>query len=92
MALDEADHRLFVVCRAPAEVLVLDTETGNLIAQIAAVTGADDAWYDAANKRAYVSGGGGAITVIQQTDANHYSEVAQFKTADGGALLVSYQN
>lgn len=84
MALDEANHRLFITCRTPAEVLVLDTESGNVVARIAAVTRADDAWYDAANKRAYVSGGGGAITVIQETDANHYSETAQFKTEDGG--------
>lgn len=84
MALDEANHRLFITCRAPAEVLVLDTESGNVVARIAAVTRADDAWYDARTKRAYVSGGGGAITVIQQTDANHYSDIAQFKTEDGG--------
>jgi DNA-binding beta-propeller fold protein YncE len=84
MALDEANHRLFITCRTPAEVLVLDTESGNVVARIAAVTRADDAWYDAVNKRAYVSGGGGAITVIQETDANHYSEIAQFKTPDGG--------
>lgn len=84
MALDEANHRLFIACRTPAEVLVLDTESGHIVARIAAVTRADDAWYDAANKRAYVSGGGGAITVIQETDANHYGKIAQFKTADGG--------
>ena len=84
MALDEGNHRLFVTCRTPAEVLVLDTESGNVVARIAAVTRADDAWYDRANKRAYVSGGGGAITVIQEIDANHYSEIAQFMTADGG--------
>jgi len=84
MALDEANHRLFIACRTPAEVLVLDTQSGHIVARIAAVTRADDAWYDAANKRAYVSGGGGAITVIQETDANHYGKIAQFKTADGG--------
>lgn len=84
IALDEANHRLFIACRTPAEMLVLDTESGHIVARIAAVTRADDAWYDAANKRAYVSGGGGAITVIQETDANHYSKIPQFKTADGG--------
>ena len=83
MALDEGNHRLFVSCRAPAEVLVLDTESGQILARIASVTHADDAWYDAANKRAYVTGGGGFITVIEQQDANHYRRLAQFKTADG---------
>lgn len=84
MALDEANHRLFITCRTPAETLILDTESGDIIARIPSVSSADDAWYDAANKRAYISGGGGFVTVIQQQGANHYSEIAQFKTADGG--------
>jgi DNA-binding beta-propeller fold protein YncE len=83
MALDEANHRLFIICRTPAEVLILDTESGNIIARLPSVARADDAWYDPANKRAYISGGGGSVTVIQQVDANHYSGIAQFKTADG---------
>src|SRR6266581_2207915 len=32
MALDEADHRLFVVTRKPAQLVVLDTENGTTIA------------------------------------------------------------
>ena len=83
MALDEANHRLFITCRTPAEVLILDTETGKVIARIPSVTHADDAWYDAANKRVYVSGGGGFVTVIEQQDANHYSRAAQLRTATG---------
>jgi DNA-binding beta-propeller fold protein YncE len=83
MALDETNHRLFVTCRTPAEVLILDTESGKTIARIPSVTHADDAWYDTASKRAYVSGGGGFVTVIQQQDANHYRRIAQLKTVDG---------
>lgn len=83
MALDETSHRLFVTCRTPAEVLILDTVSGKTVARIPSVTHADDAWYDAAAKRAYVSGGGGFVTVIQQQDANHYRRIAQLKTVDG---------
>lgn len=83
MALDEANHRLFITCRTPAEVLILDTESGKVIARIPSVTHADDAWYDAANKRAYVSGGGGFITVVEQQDADHYRRLAQLRTAEG---------
>lgn len=84
MALDEANHRLFITCRTPAETLVLDTESGSIVARLASVTSADDAWYDAVTKRAYVSGGGGSVTVIEQQDRDHYREVAQFETPDGG--------
>lgn len=83
MALDEANHRLFITCRTPAEVLVLDTESGKAIARIPSVTHADDMWYDAVNKRIYVSGGGGFLTVVEQEDADHYRRVAQVKTASG---------
>lgn len=83
MAMDEADHRLFIVCRTPPQTLILDTESGKIIARVPSVTNADDAWYDAANKRIYVSGGGGFVTVIGRQDANHYREVSQIKTADG---------
>ena len=34
MALDEADQRLFVGCRTPPEVVVLDTDSGHLVAKL----------------------------------------------------------
>ncbi|MGB6822255.1 MAG: YncE family protein [Candidatus Acidiferrales bacterium] len=83
MDLDEGDHRLFVACRTPPEVLVLDTNSGKIVARVPSVSHADDLWYDAAHKRAYVSGGGGFITVIAQDDANHYRKIAQIKTLPG---------
>ena len=83
MDLDEPDHRLFVACRTSPEVLVLDSDSGKIVASIPSVSHADDLWYDAAHKRAYVSGGGGFITVIGQDDVNHYRRIAQIKTLPG---------
>jgi DNA-binding beta-propeller fold protein YncE len=83
MALDEVNHRLFIGCRTPAEVLVLDTDSGKIIARLPSVTHADDLWYDAAHNSIYVSGGGGFITVIAQLNANHYRRVTQIKTPPG---------
>lgn len=84
MALDETHRRLFIVCRTPAEMLALDTNSGKIIAKVPSVEHADDVWYDAMNKRIYVSGGQGFITIVAQEDADHYRRVAQFKTAEGG--------
>lgn len=84
MALDARDHRLFITCRTPAEVLVLDTESGKVIARISCVGHADDMWYDEAHKRIYVSGGEGFLSVIEQEDVNHYRRLAQIRTAPGG--------
>ncbi|MGH9345217.1 MAG: YncE family protein, partial [Terriglobia bacterium] len=83
MALDETDHRLFITCRRPAEMLVLDTQSGKVIARVPCVGDADDMWYDAAHKHIYISGGGGFISVIEQEDVNHYQRIAQIKTVLG---------
>jgi DNA-binding beta-propeller fold protein YncE len=83
MALDEADQRLFIGCRSPAKLLVLDTETGKTIGALDIVGDTDDVFYDAANRRIYVSGGEGRITVIRQTNADIYDVLGQFATAPG---------
>jgi YVTN family beta-propeller protein len=83
MALDEADHRLFIGCRRPAKLLVLDTETGKTVAALDVVGDTDDLFYDAANKRIYVSGGEGSVTVISQTSADVYNVAGQVATAPG---------
>jgi YVTN family beta-propeller protein len=83
MALDETDHRLFVISRRPARLLVFDTSTGKLIASFPVVGDSDDAYYDAARKRIYVIGGEGAISVFDQQDADHYRELERIPTAAG---------
>jgi DNA-binding beta-propeller fold protein YncE len=83
MALDEADQRLFVVCRMPARLVVLDTSNGKVIARLPVVGDCDDVFYDAARKRIYATGGEGAISVFQQEDADHYNESAKITTAKG---------
>jgi DNA-binding beta-propeller fold protein YncE len=83
MALDEADHRLFIGCRSPAKLVVLDTETGKTVATANIVGDTDDLFYDATNKRIYVSGGEGRVTVISQTTADTYNVVDQVTTAPG---------
>ncbi|HYL38461.1 MAG TPA: hypothetical protein VEV17_21265 [Bryobacteraceae bacterium] len=83
MALDEADHRLFIGCRRPARLLALDTSSGQEVASIPIVGDTDDLFYDAALKRIYVSGGAGSITVVQHNGADHYASIATIPTAPG---------
>jgi len=83
MALDEANHRLFIGCRKPAKMLVLDTADGKEIAAIDITGDTDDLFYDAPLKRIYVSGGSGSISVIEQKDADHYNVLATIPTAEG---------
>jgi hypothetical protein len=83
MALDEANHRLFVGTRDPAKLLVLNTETGESVTDLDASGDADDIFYDATNKRVYVSGGEGAISVFEQVDPDTYRLAGKVDTAKG---------
>src|SRR5215211_4408887 len=83
MALDEANHRLFVGTRSPAKLLVLDTETSTLVTSLDSSGDADDIFYDMQNKRIYVSGGEGAISDFEQTGPDNYSLIDKVDTAEG---------
>jgi DNA-binding beta-propeller fold protein YncE len=83
MALDEADHRLFVVSRVPARLVVMDTATGKVVQKVAAVGDCDDIFFDQAHKRIYATGGDGAISVFEQQDADHYNEIGRIPTVKG---------
>jgi YVTN family beta-propeller protein len=83
MALDEANHRLFVGTRSPARLLVLDTDTGETVASLDSSGDADDIFYDGKTKRIYVSGGEGAISIFEQVDPDNYKLEGKTDTAKG---------
>ena len=83
MALDENDHRLFVVTRRPPLLVVLDTDSGKEVARVPVAGECDDVYFDAARKRLYAIGAEGFISVIQQNDPDHYALTANVPTAVG---------
>ena len=89
MALDEVHGRLLVVDRDPAELLVLDTSRGELVARLPTCGDADDVFLDPERGRVYVSCGEGFIDVVRQ-DGDAYESLARIPTASGArtALFV----
>ena len=83
MALDEDDHRLFVITRRPPLLVVLDTDTGKEVARVPVGGSCDDVYFDAERKRIYALAGEGFISVIQQNDPNHYALSANIPTTVG---------
>jgi WD40 repeat protein len=83
MALDENHHRLFVGFRAPAKLIVFDTETGKSVAGFDSVGDADDVFYDAVHDLIFVLGGEGYIEIFSQQAADHYQYVTRISTAQG---------
>ena len=76
MALDEANHRLFVVTRKPGKLIVFNSGDGKLIADLPAVGFVDDMSYDAKHKRLYLAGDQ-FVDVFEQKDADHYTLLAK---------------
>lgn len=91
MALDETDHRIFVVTRKPAQLVALDADSGAMVASVPCVNDADDLYYDSGRKRIYVPGGEGFISVIQQTDPDHYQTLARISTTIGARTGLWYE-
>src|SRR5437879_3039086 len=85
MALDEADHRLFVGIREPPRLGVFDTTSGHTAAMLPSVADSDDLYYDAEHKRVYMPGGEGFIYVFQMNDPDHYQLLAKVPTEIGRA-------
>jgi len=83
MALDEANHRLFIACRRPAKVLIFDTASGKETGSFDIVGDTDDLFYDTARKRLYVSGGEGFLDAFQVSTTGSATRIAHVLTAPG---------
>jgi DNA-binding beta-propeller fold protein YncE len=83
MTVDEANHRLFAGCRLPSKLVVLDTESGKVVAKIDISGDSDDLFYDSKRHRIYAICGAGKIDVIEQADGNTYKALAKIDTASG---------
>jgi DNA-binding beta-propeller fold protein YncE len=88
MALDEANHRLFIACRG-GQIVVIDTQTGKEIAALPITKGVDDLAYDPGSKRIYAACDGDT-DVYEQSDPDNYKLLAKVPTGPVGrtALLV----
>ena len=83
MALDEADHRLFVGTRNPSKLMVLNTDTGATVASLDAPATSDGMFWDSARKRVYVPGGDGYLGVFQQVTPDLYAALPPIPSAVG---------
>jgi YVTN family beta-propeller protein len=88
MALDGKNHRLFIGCRAPAKLVVLNTDTGRETAILGCSGDADDIFYEETGRRIYVTGGAGGIDVFLQMDADRYSHLSRTSTAIGARTSI----
>jgi DNA-binding beta-propeller fold protein YncE len=89
MAVDGGGHRVLVVFRSPARLLVLSTKDGAVVADLDTCGDADDVFVDAKRHRVYISCGAGQVDVFEER-AGSYQRIGQGGTAPGArtALFV----
>jgi DNA-binding beta-propeller fold protein YncE len=88
VAIDEPNHRLFVGCRKSPALVVMDSDTGKIVASVPIPGDVDDLSFDARRGRIYASCGEGAIAVIRQVDSDRYELLATVATTTGARTSI----
>jgi YVTN family beta-propeller protein len=86
LALDAAHHRSFSVC-SNAVMAILDTQTGRSIATLPIGRGVDGAEFDAESQNVFSSNGEGTLTVVHESDPDHFTVIQTLATAKGARTL-----
>src|SRR4029077_17438513 len=64
VALDETNHRLMIGCRSPSKLIVLNSDSGDLVAELGMSGDPDDLFYDRKRHCIYAICGAGKIEII----------------------------
>jgi DNA-binding beta-propeller fold protein YncE len=86
MAIDIADHQLFIVC-SNGTMIILDVLTGKVITKIRIGYGVDGVAYDPGLKRIYSSNGDGNLTIVQKENKNTFKVLETFPTQKGARTI-----
>jgi DNA-binding beta-propeller fold protein YncE len=83
LALDSKNHVLFASCRNPAAMVMLDAETGKILATLPIGAKTDGALFNAATGEAFSSSREGTLTVIKGTGATAFNVEENVTTLPG---------
>jgi DNA-binding beta-propeller fold protein YncE len=86
MAIDRADHRLFIGCRSHV-MAVVNAETGKVITTLPIGDHVDASAFDPATGLIFNSTGEGTVDVFHQDSPNEYSLVARIPTHPGSKTM-----
>jgi DNA-binding beta-propeller fold protein YncE len=86
MAIDAASHRLFAAC-ANQRLVVLDSDTGRVVATPAIAPDPDGAAFDPGTGRIYASSREGILSVIHEETPDRFSADESVTTAPGARTL-----
>ena len=87
LALDAKNHVLFVACREPQNMVMLDALTGKLLGALPIGRGTDGAAFNPKTHEAFSSQGDGTLTIIKETSPTTFEVGANVKTMPGAKTL-----
>jgi YVTN family beta-propeller protein len=88
LSIDRKNRRLFVGCGGNKKMIVVDADSGKILATPSIGEGCDATAFDAGRGLAFASAGDGTITVIKEDGANQFS-VAQTVTTQKSARTMA---
>ena len=88
LAIDRKNRRLFAGCGGNKKMVVVDADSGKMVASLAIGEGCDATGFDAGLGLAFASAGDGTITVIKEDGADKFS-VAQTVATQKGARTMA---
>jgi len=86
LALDAAHARSFSVC-SNALMTILDTNSGRAVATLPIGKGVDGAEFDDATQDAFSANGEGTLTVVHESDPEHFAVSQTLTTARGARTI-----
>ncbi|THD68154.1 hypothetical protein [Phenylobacterium sp.] len=87
LAFDVKNHVLFVACRNPAVMAMLDSETGKILSVLPIGVGVDGATFNPATREAFSSQADGTLTVIKELSPTSFTVEQTLQTAVGAKTL-----
>jgi len=88
LALDREHRRLFSVCSGSQSMVVLDADSGKLLARLPIGRGCDGCVFDSEKGLAYSSNGGdGTLTVVKEEAPGRFAVVATIPTQQGARTM-----
>jgi DNA-binding beta-propeller fold protein YncE len=86
LAIDKEHNRLFSVC-ANRKMVVLDSETGRIVSELAIGSAPDSAAFDPNLGIAFSPNGDGTLTLIKENDPEHFSVLQNVNTQKGARTM-----
>ena len=80
LAFDAKNHVLFATCHEPAVMVMLNSDTGKILAVLPIGTGTDGATFNPATMEAFSSNGDGTLSVVKENSPTSFVVEQNLKT------------